>query len=98
MSYKIFESSGPGIYHGSLDTSGGLESESLTVDTKLMPYPTDDSERSSKPMAIVLTEFHVLILFPDRLKAVCVLNEQLIHEDTFSEVSMKGLTVMIFFI
>lgn len=76
---------GPGIYHGSLDTSGGLESESLTVDTKLMPYPTDDSERSSKPMAIVLTEFHVLILFPDRLKAVCVLNEQLIHEDTFSE-------------
>ncbi|XP_023930234.1 vacuolar protein sorting-associated protein 18 homolog [Lingula anatina] len=73
---------GPGIYYGKINPNA--TKDSVTTDTKLMPYPKDD-ENKSKPIDIVLTEFHVLILFPDRLKAICVLNEQLIFDDVYAE-------------
>lgn len=34
-------------------------------------------------MAICLTEFHMLILYDDRVKAICTLNEQVVYEDVF---------------
>ncbi|CAH1786190.1 unnamed protein product [Owenia fusiformis] len=76
---------GPGVYHGSIDYTGASGQDSVTVETKLMPYPNDEGDRPVPPMSIVLTEFHVLILFPDKLKAMCVLNDQLIYDDTFTD-------------
>ncbi|XP_052823980.1 vacuolar protein sorting-associated protein 18 homolog [Octopus bimaculoides] len=85
---------GPGIYYGDINVQGAAGPNSVTVNSKLMPYPfyflnhfnyPVESNNKVVPLSIVLTEFHVLILFPDRMKAVCLLNEQLIYDDVFPE-------------
>lgn len=76
---------GPGVYHGEIDVSGTAGPQSVTVNTKLIRYPRDGDEKSQNPLSMVMTEFHVLLLFPDRLKVMCVLNEQLIYEDVFPD-------------
>ena len=55
---------------------------SVVGDTKLIPY--DASEKVQKPINIVLTEFHILVLYPDRLKAYCRLNEELAYDDPYA--------------
>ncbi|KAL5007275.1 hypothetical protein ScPMuIL_016081 [Solemya velum] len=75
---------GPGIYYGNVETSGAAGRNSVTINTKLI-YPRDNEEQPASPLSIALTEFHVLILFPDRLKVVCVLNEQLIYDDFYAD-------------
>ena len=58
---------GPGIYYGYIDTTGSSGQDNITTDAKLMQYPTDENDRNIvHPKTIVLTEFHVLVLFPDR--------------------------------
>ncbi|XP_074661920.1 vacuolar protein sorting-associated protein 18 homolog [Tubulanus polymorphus] len=80
---------GPGIYYGSIDLTGGAGEETVTAETKLIPY----QQTEDLPVAIVLTEFHVLTLFRKRLKAVCVLNDQLIFDDVFTD-KLTGLRGM----
>ncbi|XP_070564875.1 vacuolar protein sorting-associated protein 18 homolog isoform X2 [Ptychodera flava] len=72
---------GPGVYYGNMDYSG--QSRDVTTDSRLLQYPLEDGEKFVPPLSMVVTEFHVLLLFPDRLKAMCVLNEQLIYEDIY---------------
>jgi hypothetical protein len=57
---------GPGIYFGKIDVTGNAGQDSVTMDTKLIPYPRCDQEKGGNPLAIVTTEFHVLVLFSDR--------------------------------
>eukprot|EP00057_Strongylocentrotus_purpuratus_P024183 XP_011678657.1 PREDICTED: LOW QUALITY PROTEIN: vacuolar protein sorting-associated protein 18 homolog [Strongylocentrotus purpuratus] len=71
---------GPGVYFGSFDFSSQSR-DNLTCDSHLLPYPARDQESFLRPISVVLTEFHVLLLFQDRVKILCVLNEQLIDED-----------------
>lgn len=75
---------GPGIYYGDIDVDGAAGPNSVTANVKLMSYP-EDGETKTNPLSIILTEFHVLILFTDRVKAVCLLNEQLIFDDPYPE-------------
>ncbi|KAK2149253.1 hypothetical protein LSH36_459g02045 [Paralvinella palmiformis] len=56
---------GPGIYFGMIDVTGQAGHESVTIDTKLIPYPRDEHQKGVNPVGLVITEFHVLILFPD---------------------------------
>ncbi|XP_046364864.1 vacuolar protein sorting-associated protein 18 homolog isoform X1 [Haliotis rufescens] len=76
---------GPGIYYGDIDVTGAAGPNSVLSNAKLMPYPKEVDEKPAPPISMLLTEFHVLILYPDRLKAVCVLNEQLIYDDVYVE-------------
>ncbi|GAB1602836.1 vacuolar protein sorting-associated protein 18 homolog [Argonauta hians] len=75
---------GPGIYYGDINVQGAAGPNSVTLNSKLMPYPVESNNKVN-PLSIVLTEFHILILFPDRMRAVCLLNEQLIYDDVFPE-------------
>ncbi|WAR03107.1 VPS18-like protein, partial [Mya arenaria] len=77
---------GPGVYYGDIDTSGKLGPYTVTTNQMLMRYPKDGEERTANyPFSMVLTEFHTLLLFPDRLKAFCLLNEQQIYDDHYSD-------------
>ncbi|KAK2189905.1 hypothetical protein NP493_94g03000 [Ridgeia piscesae] len=76
---------GPGIYYGNIDMSGDYGEDSVTIDTSLIEYPGDEMEEAPLPLSIVLTEFHLLILYPNRLKAICVLNQQLIYDEGFPD-------------
>ncbi|XP_076366787.1 vacuolar protein sorting-associated protein 18 dor isoform X3 [Tachypleus tridentatus] len=84
----------PGVYYGTIDTTGQAGHDSVTVDTQLIHYPEVKGNLPKNPISFVLTKFHTLVLYPDRLKALCVLNEQLVFEDVFTEMygSMVGIT------
>lgn len=75
---------GPGVYYGDIDLSGKLGPYSVTSNQTLMRYPKED-KTTQNPSAMVLTEFHVMLLFSDRLKAFCLLNEQQIYDELFGD-------------
>jgi len=75
-----------GVYCGNIDLSCSSGPHSVTSDTKLIQYQRYEDERPEPPpLSIVLTQFHILILFADRLKVVCSLNEQLVYNDLFTD-------------
>ena len=76
---------GTGVYCGHIDVSCVSGPHSVTADTKLIQYQRDEDERPDAPLSIVLTEFHILLLFADRMKVVCLLNEQLVYNDLFTD-------------
>ncbi|GLB36022.1 putative pep3/Vps18/deep orange family protein [Lyophyllum shimeji] len=73
---------GPGIYHGTLNY------ESATDDfvdaAQLLPYPpiSTNAEAPETPRSIVLTEFHFILLYKDRIAGVCNLDDQLKYEES----------------
>ncbi|CAK8677916.1 unnamed protein product [Clavelina lepadiformis] len=84
----------PGIYVGDVKSSqamdeSALQQRSLVANPKLISYPAAENnnpfaEENTNVLNIVLTEFHILLLYSDRLKAVCSLNEQVICEDVYT--------------
>ena len=55
---------------------------------ELLPYPELATTRRTRPedgnapVSIGLTEFHVLMLYRDRLSAICNLNDKLVFDQT----------------
>ncbi|KAI5652101.1 pep3/Vps18/deep orange family domain-containing protein [Phthorimaea operculella] len=77
----------PGIFYGQLDPTSQQNSNSLFTQGELINYPpNDDSPTNEKtPLAFVLTEFHALIMYSDRVKAISLLNQELVYQDKYSE-------------
>lgn len=48
-------------------------------------YTPDIDISANKPISIVLTQFHFLLLLRDRVKAICTLNGEVVHEDVFPD-------------
>ncbi|KAM9294249.1 vacuolar protein sorting-associated protein 18 homolog [Gastrophryne carolinensis] len=69
---------GNGVLYGNLDFS---RPDSVLTDVQVWEYPSS----ADKPMSIVITQFHFLLLLPDRIKAICTLNGQVVFEDVFTE-------------
>ncbi|CAG8446869.1 13007_t:CDS:10, partial [Dentiscutata heterogama] len=74
----------PGIYHGSLV----FGSQDHVIDSaKLLPYPSIPSENDPStlitecPLSIALTEFHFILLYKERVRAICLLNDQIVYEE-----------------
>lgn len=67
------------------------------TDTQLLPYPYDDAHqrRLAAPLSLMLTEFHFLLLYNDRLIAVSQLDNVIAHLDNLGNAArgsqMKGL-------
>ncbi|XP_048483000.1 vacuolar protein sorting-associated protein 18 homolog isoform X2 [Plutella xylostella] len=81
----------PGIFYGQLDPTSQQNSNSLFTQSELINYPPEknDSAKDKTPLAFVLTEFHALLMFSDRVKAVSLLNQELVYEDFYSEAHGK---------
>jgi hypothetical protein len=64
---------GPGLYHGTFnyDTPG----DNLIAGASLLPHP------AGTPIATLLTEFHFVLLYRDRVVALSTLDEQLAYEE-----------------
>ncbi|XP_029454450.1 vacuolar protein sorting-associated protein 18 homolog [Rhinatrema bivittatum] len=73
---------GNGVLYGTLDYS---RPDSLFSDVQVWEYPSEIDLHFNKPISIVLTQFHFLLLLPDRVKAVCILNGQVVFQDVFLE-------------
>nr|QHN70697.1 deep orange [Limenitis arthemis astyanax] len=80
----------PGIFYGQLDPTSQQNSNSLITQSELINYPPDKSgSKESTPLSFVLTEFHALLMYSDRVKAVSLLDQELVYEDSCSEVHGK---------
>ncbi|XP_039394501.1 vacuolar protein sorting-associated protein 18 homolog [Mauremys reevesii] len=73
---------GNGVLYGTLDYG---RPDSILSDERVWEYPSDVDVAANKPISIVLTQFHFLLLLPDRVKAVCTLNGQVVFQDLFLE-------------
>lgn len=73
---------GNGVLYGQLDY---VRPDSLLSDVQVWEYTQDIDLNFVKPISIVLTQFHFLLLLPDRVRGICTLNGQVVHEDVFPD-------------
>ncbi|CAG0902888.1 unnamed protein product, partial [Darwinula stevensoni] len=67
-----------GVHFGQIDPS---QSENVTCNMKLFDYEKRPDGSFIVPLSLTSTEFHVLLAYPDSIRAISSLNEQLIMED-----------------
>ncbi|KAJ8728370.1 hypothetical protein PYW08_016755 [Mythimna loreyi] len=79
----------PGIFYGQLDPSSQQNSNSLFTQGALISYPTEGDEQENAPLSFVLTEFHVLLMYSDRVKVISLISQELVFEDRYSEAHGK---------
>ncbi|XP_045497212.1 vacuolar protein sorting-associated protein 18 homolog [Colias croceus] len=79
----------PGIFYGQLDPTSQQNSNSLFTQSELINYPSHKDGKENTPLSFVLTEFHALLMYSDRVKAVSLLNQELVYEDRYSEIHGK---------
>ncbi|KAG6452127.1 hypothetical protein O3G_MSEX007477 [Manduca sexta] len=84
----------PGIFYGQLDPTSQQNSNSLVTQGSLINYPSGPDGKESAPLSFVLTEFHAVLMYSDRVKVVSLLNQELVHEDIFPEVHGKLKTII----
>lgn len=73
-----------------LDPTSQQNSNSLFTHGELMNYPTaSGDEKEPAPLSFVLTEFHALLMYSDRVKIVSLLNQELVFEDIYTETHGK---------
>ena len=75
-----------GIYHGNVvfnQTETITDAADIILHEDLRKKKTDDSVAIS----IGLTEFHFVLLYPDRIVCVCRLNKQRVYEEFFPRVT-----------
>lgn len=91
----------PGLFFGQIECGFESSQDNVLSETRLLQYPPDEGVVTSASLLSparqrvhILTQFHVLIAYPDRLRGVSTLNEQLIFEDVYSDAHGKvvGLT------
>lgn len=78
-----------GIRYGKLTCSPSETLQTITNNSKLIPFPKplyEDFSTSLKyPTAIAVTEFHALLAYSDVIKGICLLNEEIVYEDNYNE-------------
>ena len=80
-----------GVYAGTIDHTGS-SGDTVTVDCQLVPMPESNSgagffvdsgnaSTSIFPLGLVVTEFHALLAYNNRVRGICLLNEQVRFKD-----------------
>ncbi|CAM6102948.1 unnamed protein product [Calypogeia fissa] len=87
---------GPGIYHGHVNMASSNSEDNHLDQKSLLKYSKISGESSSaKPCALVLTEFHFLVLYEHSLKVVNIASQQVVDDKrldlTLSTTRMLGL-------
>ncbi|PFH54792.1 hypothetical protein AMATHDRAFT_72557 [Amanita thiersii Skay4041] len=71
---------GQGIYYGTLKFNHDAEDQ---IDSaRLLPYPSSKGRTDLQvPLSIILTEFHFMLLYKDRITGICNLNDEVVYEE-----------------
>lgn len=67
---------------------GSSEGEEVLTDSQRLNY----SASTPPPINFVLTEFHVLLLYTNRVIGISILNQAMVFEDFYNEVKYKAKT------
>ncbi|XP_059179714.1 vacuolar protein sorting-associated protein 18 homolog [Physella acuta] len=76
---------GPGVYYGDINMKGTAGPSSILSNAKLMSYRKNEEDKKTTPTSMVLTEFHMLVLYQESMKAICFLNEELVFDDQYPD-------------
>jgi hypothetical protein len=80
------------VYFGRLSFKSKSSGEKIVTGERMIPYPSQSTAASASssgvpdaPVAISMTEFHILLLYPSKLLAICKLNQEIVFEQGFKE-------------
>ncbi|XP_011144081.1 vacuolar protein sorting-associated protein 18 homolog isoform X2 [Harpegnathos saltator] len=87
-----------GILYAQVDAKS--EGNNVLINQQMLTCPETSligsnlSQTTSTPLSFVLTEFHALLLYPDHVKGISLLNQELIFEDIYNDAVGKliGIT------
>ncbi|KAH8273508.1 hypothetical protein KR018_008628, partial [Drosophila ironensis] len=57
----------------------------IPLDFEKATHLSYEERRQSIPKAFVLTEYHALLLYADHMRAICLLNQELVYREHFDE-------------
>ncbi|XP_046628252.1 vacuolar protein sorting-associated protein 18 homolog isoform X1 [Neodiprion virginianus] len=86
-----------GIVYAQIDPN--VDPKNVLVNKKVITCPETSliggniSHSSERPLSFVLTEFHTLLLYSDRVKGLCLLNQELIFEDIYNDAFGKLVNI-----
>ncbi|KAK7864534.1 hypothetical protein R5R35_007310 [Gryllus longicercus] len=80
----------PGIFYCKVIPSRALHGDTVLADSQLVRYPVP---ASGAPMSFVLSHFHALLLYPDHVVGVSLLNQEPVFEDIYSETYGKLVNI-----
>jgi vacuolar protein sorting-associated protein 18 len=66
-----------------VDATSPPGQDSVLSQSKMLPYASFDGEVPVVPTSFVLTQFHAVLLYTDRIVAVCTLNKEKVFQDVF---------------
>ncbi|ESO08844.1 hypothetical protein HELRODRAFT_109889 [Helobdella robusta] len=81
------------VYTGRINMAASPGMDDVIKDTKLIPYGPDS--KKPIPISMAITQFHFLILLPNSLRVICLLNENLVEQDAYDGKfgALKGVTM-----
>ncbi|XP_037937988.1 vacuolar protein sorting-associated protein 18 homolog [Teleopsis dalmanni] len=90
---------GAGIRIGevSTDTNSAdvlLGDDTIKLDFVERQHLSYEQRRQCVPISFVLTEHHALLLYPDHITGICLLNQEVVYEEYFHENTGKLLNVL----
>lgn len=85
---------GPGVYRGSFVSGAPASGNTVFDRAKLVPYPALQNRGAratgagdqAQPISVAMTEFHYLLLYKDRIVAVCILNDEVVLDELLPHV------------
>ncbi|KAF7724526.1 hypothetical protein EC973_000903 [Apophysomyces ossiformis] len=78
---------GPGIYYGNFSFATRNMKENVIDNSRLLQYPVTTSDNAlgqdvaEAPIRIAVTEFHFILLYRNRIQAICQLNDKIVYEE-----------------
>lgn len=75
---------GSGVYIGRLDFADGDESSGMIMDDKIISYTEFGYAQGTAPLSFALTEFHVILAYPDRVIGVNHLSKEIVFDRSFN--------------
>ncbi|KAH8240413.1 hypothetical protein KR038_006656 [Drosophila bunnanda] len=81
---------GEGLRVGELSIEGNsaatlLGSTLIPLDFEKAKHLSYEERRLSIPKAFVLTEYHAVLLYADHIRAICLLNQEQVYQESFDE-------------
>ncbi|KAL2749921.1 vacuolar protein sorting-associated protein 18 isoform X1 [Vespula maculifrons] len=76
------------------DPKNALIKQQMIICPEASLMGNSKSHTNTAPLSFVLTEFHALLLYPDRVKGISLLNQDLIFEDIYNDTVEKLLNIV----
>lgn len=91
VSYGELDFRSPGVYRAR-PTDYPVDTV-MVGEPQLWPYPKEDGGGRDVPLALAVTEFHIIMLYANRYDVLCLINKEVVMTENFPKATrgMRGL-------